>query len=426
MQKIAIVTKSALADWQSCRSITANLIESYRRILGVEIRVFEIEESNTIYDLYSVASDLSKWAPGHVIFVDYKPCPALVLKALNEAFADRVLPRIIIHVFGDFVLESPVWISHEEVLKRFKITWVCASSRQAKLVSQFLQNENSTVNHLPFPVNMEQFHYSEGRRELERSNLSLEASEFVIFYSGRLSLQKNVIQLVQIFTSLAKVFPQPLVLLLAGPIDDLGNPYFGRHHPEGLMSYRLQTLFSEANRSSTSEVRYLGDLNSQELAPVYNAADLFVSLSTHNDEDYGMSPAEALMSGCFCLLSDWGGYSDFNQILPQQTALAPINFNSDSRIDLNNATKALFGAILLAQQSNMKLNSDRAAQVLSCSNISQRLEKIIGQKELRNFQGWNSLFREVKYTLAIKGAAPFAVGQNPSELYKRVYSVYAN
>src|SRR5690606_31151116 len=60
----------------------------------------------------------------------------------------------------------------------------------------------------------------------------------------------------------------------------------------------------------------------------YNAADTYFSLSLHHDEDFGMSPAEALCSGASAVLSDWGGYASFTEKNSETCRLIPIEFNS--------------------------------------------------------------------------------------------------
>lgn len=93
-------------------------------------------------------------------------------------------------------------------------------------------------------------------------------------------------------------------------------------------------------------VRFLGDLSTEELVSVYHASDLFVSFSTFNDEDYGMSLAEALMCGLPAVLSQWEDFSSYKNY-SSDVELVPVEFQ-DVRMHVQSAIaqKKLMAKIL--------------------------------------------------------------------------------
>lgn len=111
-------------------------------------------------------------------------------------------------------------------------------------------------------------------------------------------------------------------LWLAGPWDNILLPYHGTRGLPG--SYFTQFKSSLIDKGLTN-VRFLGDLDEEELLGVYHASDLFVSFSTFNDDDYGMSIAEALMCGLPALLTQWGGLPTFKKY-SEHVDLVPVEF----------------------------------------------------------------------------------------------------
>lgn len=75
------------------------------------------------------------------------------------------------------------------------------------------------------------------------------------------------------------------------------NQFFGK----------ARGLFQELPTSIQKRIFFKGSVPHKDLNLFYNAADLFVSLSLHHDEDFGMSVAEAMATGLPCVLTDWGG-----------------------------------------------------------------------------------------------------------------------
>src|SRR5690606_17477950 len=75
-----------------------------------------------------------------------------------------------------------------------------------------------------------------------------------------------------------------------------------------------------------------GSLPNKELKGVYQGADYLVNLSVHNDEDYGMSVAEAQCSGLPGIITDWGGLAGFHHDgLPEATNFIPVRIGNRTK-----------------------------------------------------------------------------------------------
>ena len=427
MQKIALVTRHSSPDWVSCRAISANLQTSYKLLPDYQFKNFFFDPQDSVYQGRRVALDIASWQADKVIFLDHDPHPGPVFKFWREE-TPQYRPEIIVHVYGDFSLNAGKWIDCESSLFDHQVQFFCASPKQAKLVQRFLQYSNAgeLTQVVPFPVDKTTYFCDANLRSNARNKLNLN-NETMFFYSGRLSLQKNIIQLLRSFELYQRVVNPTSQLFLAGPFDDLGNPYLGKNPPAGLMNYDvqmlLQSLFPGARRK---RIQYLGTLASQELNQVYNAADVFVSLSTHHDEDFGMSPAEALMTGTPCVLTDWGGYSAFKAYSPDQVKLVPVQLMENSVTPKEN--DVLKAMSFMAEQKNeiRKTSAEKSSQQLSIEAVATLLDSRIKTKTLTQFKGFTPLFRRLAQSFNTHPLAPLSFGHNYSTLYKDIYDDYRN
>jgi glycosyltransferase involved in cell wall biosynthesis len=394
----------------------------------ISFRQFDLDRNLSAYEIGQVALDLNAWQPDKIAFIDHDPCPTFLIEALFRLNPD-FQPELIFHIFGDFTLNASSWLGAEKTLRHYLCLFVCASQKQAKLLNQFFAGDKNPVHVIPFPVSENDYFYSNDLRETFRASLEVPANECLFLYSGRLSQQKNVLQLIRAFDLYQRQIHAASTLWLAGPLDDICNPYLGQESAPGLMAYSLQGLIQEVFPGERSEkIRYLGNLDPARLNKAYNAADVFVSLSTHNDEDYGMAPAEALMTGCACVLSDWGGYSSFKNIAPELCELIRVqtssNLNCPSKTDV---LKSLFAASEAAIHSLSR--PELAASVvknLSVKATASKIRSLVLNKESALMPPMSDLFRQLAMTFKINPKSPMGSHQGFSKLYRDVYDVYCN
>ena len=137
-------------------------------------------------------------------------------------------------------------------------------------------------------VNLDQFRPSDEKRTTMRRKLGLK-DEPVVLYVGRVCAQKGTDVLVDSYARLRTAIPNAR-LLVAGPADRFGksggNELTKRIHDVGGI--------------------YLGAVEENELAAVYNAGDVFV-MATRRDEMFGMAAVEAQACGKPVICSEHGG-----------------------------------------------------------------------------------------------------------------------
>jgi glycosyltransferase involved in cell wall biosynthesis len=318
--KLLIVKSAVESKWGSCKVISPNLHQLY---LGLgkpfSIEWFSLHEDLLKSELQTYDSSIDqllqyilKSKPDRLVFVDHLPPPPKVLAYLSLLTNLKKLPPIIFHVYGDFTYFAREWSYLNEILIDHPVTFIVASSSQKKLVNTFLgQPESASVAQLCFPVNEEEYYFDSKERSKFRNEHGLSEDDRVILYSGRVSLQKNVDVLIKEFLKLKKPTAGQYHLWIAGAFDDVGADFIGYESYHGYMFSKIQSLLEGAPSAQRSRIKFWGQQGKNNLRKIKSASDLFASFSLYHDEDYGMSPAEALACGLPSVLTDWGGYSSF-------------------------------------------------------------------------------------------------------------------
>ncbi|HCM38476.1 MAG: hypothetical protein A2070_06460 [Bdellovibrionales bacterium GWC1_52_8] len=431
MEKIALIYRSHLSDWTSCRSITRNLAQAYRLAFPkAEFRDIFCEAQVNPYVAIQTARTVSEFAPDLLVFIDHSPFPGTLLQALSQNIPKP--PRIFVHVFGDFTLHAVQWVGCEQVLKALDVTFFCASEKQRQLIGSFVQGGAAQIRIAPFPVSTQEFRPSSSQaRAGFRKQAGVPAGDLVFLYTGRLSLQKNLILLIRSFGAYLRQIDPRAQLWLAGPMDDLGVPYLGKRCLSGTFSSDLleairKTIPPEASR----QVRYFGDLQTEMLVQIYGAADFFISLSTHNDEDFGMAPAEAACCGLPLILSDWGGYSSFSGVGTDAGLVARVPVRiEEKRVSpaFEGCVQAMIGMAAQAEKGfSRETLAKRAAEYLSISSVAGVLKsEQQGRRDTKQrFSGFSPLFRQVAQAFEAYPDSPFRSGTGYSALYRKVYEKY--
>jgi D-inositol-3-phosphate glycosyltransferase len=152
------------------------------------------------------------------------------------------------------------------------------------------------VNVVPHGVPTELF--QPRNQSQTRSILELAHDEVIILYVGRIDPRSKADMTPMLLGLKAvanKHSDKKLRLLLAGPLLDNYLP-------------ALQTAISELGLINHVTIR---TNIPKGLVPLYySAADIFVSLSDTIQENFGLTPVEAMASGLPVIVSDWGGYRE--------------------------------------------------------------------------------------------------------------------
>ena len=210
--------------------------------------------------------------------------------------------EIIFHIFGNIYNRIPTWTRVSNCVEGIPVTYILCSDKFKNLtMSLYPKDFQKAFSFCPISCDSD-FYYSKNTKL--KKQVGIKDSDKVILYTGRISPSKNIDGIINICERLREI-RKDFVLLLVGRFDD-HNHY--DNLPSGSYQAFITALIKEVN-SSDNFIKYIP--YQENIKPLYDISDIFISLSTMDGEDYGMSVCEALSSGLYTFLTDWGGYSSY-------------------------------------------------------------------------------------------------------------------
>ncbi len=424
--KIALVYAFKDSFWFSCTKITANLRESYKAAYGEEqLASFDYDLKRSDFDLAQLAESIHSYAPDKIVFLDHNPHPLQLISFLaKRKYSQRKLPEIIIHVFGCFSLHFQQWKELGHILKENLVKFFCASDRQVNFVRQFFEDRETYIKKVPFPVNSKEFYYQEEKNEIKHK-LGIDEEAKIILYTGRLSLQKRIIELLDIFVKAHqnRDIPNNTYLILAGKFDSFAFNFGHVFEREGEYFRTVDRAMGQYPKEIVKKIILLGNVKNSELQKYYSIADLFVSFSTYHDEDYGMSVAEAGACGCPLLLTDWAGFSSFKKNDSCQLIKTHLT-RKQPEFDQKEAYEKLVAMIKKPQTVSRTKIAQLFAQDHSIESVSKILKDYLSQESL-NFIGFNSFLDELAYAEKAYGHVFYnQIERKLNDNYLKTYETY--
>lgn len=145
----------------------------------------------------------------------------------------------------------------------------------------------------------------EEREEVRRS-LGIRRQEVLFLSLGRITAEKSVHEVLELFATVVRRHPRAR-LAIAGPFADLPFEEFGTG------PFDLRVVFDQI-LAARPEVRartlLLGNVLPANAPSLYGAADVFINLTRHHDENFGYAQVEAMACGLPVIGTDWGGLKD--------------------------------------------------------------------------------------------------------------------
>lgn len=413
-----VIHKRTLSDWISCQSITQNLLNVYQGA-----RRFTFTSDTLTFDERRELEALLNEGIERIIWLEHAPHPKFFVEQIHHFYEQKKhkRPALFFHLYGDFNLQLPQWIELSPILSCYATHFYCASTAHQKMVQQLLCS-NEQITTLPFPINSEDYFYAPELRARVRKKHHIPSDQVVFFYAGRLSLQKNIVELIDLFSQANALRSSPAILFLAGEFDDINLPYLGLQGTKGSYQRYFETRLK--GRLPSPDIIFLGLLESAELNSYYNAADYYINLSTHNDEDFGMGPAEAAMTGASLYLTDWAGFRDFRQNLGAEQVQTCAILSKPDRF-LPQPT-SVFSFMMKATQPERRAEyAHQASRHYSLLSVASHLER--SPVSGRHFGGFTPLANELSGLMKVQPKAPFrsSLVQEYSALYFRLYQSYA-
>ena len=171
-------------------------------------------------------------------------------------------------------------------------------------------------------------------------------------YIGRISPQKNLDQLLCAYSELSDSLKSAHPLYFYGSEDHLGFPNIGLQEHNYLNQLRQLVIKLKLNPFVT----FKGFVERLDIQKELGANYIFVSPSTHSDENFGMAAFRSLLTGAPCILTKWGGHKEFATDYQNRIYyLTPTLTDSGPLINLSEFKNALTKA---ANEFSLSLSTD--------------------------------------------------------------------
>ncbi|MBC7538031.1 MAG: glycosyltransferase family 4 protein [Bacteriovorax sp.] len=393
---LLIIRSAELSTWGSCKVISPNLQATYKLLsdrftltwFDIPVKYVQQEIDSSSSHIIDLSLKIKNEKPDQIIFIDHLPNPAEILNNLSLVMELDQLPPLVFHIYGDFTYFSKDWLELTPKLINHPVKFVTASSSQKNLLSYFCE-DSRVIEQFCFPVNSEEYYFDSEARIKLRKEMQISDQDIVILYSGRISLQKNVDVLLKEYLKLIKNSTQCIHLWIVGAFDDLGAPFMGVETNEGYLYSKFESILAGHPKDFINKIKFWGIQNKEKLREIKSAADQFISLSLYHDEDYGMSPAEALACGLPTLLTDWGGYSSFAS-KNWRCQLMPVSITEFGLQIKTSAIKEFLNTYLecYINDTDRKRWSNEFLSQFSIKENGLKLESILSTS-FRVFKGFN-------------------------------------
>ena len=401
-----------MSSWISCQKIVANLWQCYTSVSEATSLHFGPEQKGQ--DLITLSQQIIDHKPNVISFIDHRPHPLDLLQYLIPMWIKEHgdFPEIIFHVYGDFTLNYHKWAALGSLIKGIKTKFCAASTAEQKLLEKLMLQKTHLV---PFPVNQEEFSPDEDLRIKKRNELKVSDQQKVFIFTGRLSYQKNIHLLVEKFLSYVESKNSTDILLIFGHFDDLGDSFTDYRPVIGQYYHQVENILKDHPRRE--QIRFMGMASSQELKGYYNASDFLINLSTHNDEDFGMSVAEASLCGLASILTAWGGFHDFA-------------FTSNKYLNVTTHPKKMIDFDQFQDHLTQSSNYDRGALAIAAAaqfSIGQggaTKLKVMLNSPSGPFKEYSSLFFQVQRSALYSQRPYLDIEHKLNSLYQELYESY--
>lgn len=423
MQKIACIFSFKMSSWVSCQKIVFNLHKAYSSDSNLELLNFNYSSDQTPQEILASAKAVIAAKPDTIVIMDHKPHPLYILQLILPYLEKK--PRVIFHIFGDFTLYYSHWDKLGKFLLGHPVDIVVASERQKDMIDKFLPAGSKSVV-CPFPVDKNEFSYKSNLRKAQRGKWGLNENDVAFVFTGRLSRQKRTHTLLKTFNDfLEKSGATNAHLYLYGNVDNVADQFMAKWETEGEYFRFINRIYKSLPAAAQEKIHFMGSVPNSELQSVYQGADMLVNLSVHNDEDYGMSVAEAQCSGLPTIITDWGGLASFSyEEMKEATVFIPVQIGKRAKlIHYDSVVDAFLKVWKNGSGVNRAALSEKALQKFGVERSSRIIREMI-KKEPQEFTKFTPFFDKVLSATVFSQTPYMDESRNINQLYREIYNSY--
>lgn len=298
MKRIAVITSRQNYVWQSMQEVFPALEQCWEEA-SESSKIINADEDRLRDNIFFLMS-----------------CDVLVIIAFNETIA-----RFILNIRKTLNLQIPI-VFHLHGLATIAC-WPgqylgildCMNSGDAFIGTcigdlNCMQHTflNANTYNIPYPY----FPLTKYEKRI--------TGERVFAYIGRISDQKNIHLLLESYKEFLNITDEIIPLYIYGKEDHLGSPNMGLDSTECLSQLLMKVEALAINKF----VHFKGFQSRKDIYRSLGSSHIFVSASTHSDENFGMAAMRSLASGGKAVLSNWGGHKEFKRFHPESVWVSDV------------------------------------------------------------------------------------------------------
>jgi glycosyltransferase involved in cell wall biosynthesis len=275
-------------------------------------------------------------------------------------------------------------------------------------------------------VKAQEFFFDAAERKKQRKDWGVKDDDIVFTFTGRISRQKRTHLLLKSFDeAVRRENSRNSHLFIYGQPDHIGDVFLGVWEQENEYFRKIHRIYMELPESTRSRIHFMGNIPNSELRQVYAGADYLVNLSVHNDEDYGMSVAEAQMSGLPSILTDWGGLASFaHPELPEATRFLKVSLGMRTKmISREEVIEALGHAMKSPRISNREKLVGLSRERFSTEAVTHRISRMLSETSPA-FVAFNEFHSMISRRLEFGKPVYITKEHRIHPIYRKLYSAY--
>lgn len=207
------------------------------------------------------------------------------------------------------------------------------------------------------------------------NHLSKKTSGFIMV--TRLSPQKNIIQAIASYLELDNTIKNNYPLIIYGSEDHLGYPNLGI----SINDYLKQIKSFIKKNMAESHVLLKGFVPREVINQEMSHDQIFISVSTHSDENFGMAAFRSLLFGQKAVLTNWGGHKNFAKDFQGQITYIDVEINSAGLPTPINIKNALLESIKSKSSNEFKPLSKYSKEEIAKDLYDDLIKCLTDQKK---------------------------------------------
>lgn len=400
--RLIVISKLDERYWGSCDEIEL----AFKKVItylssSIDVKEISYENESFSSKVSEIKKEIGDRSNVKLYILSHNIDFNLFLEALVE-YKEKV--EIILPIYGDMTIQVNRWMRAHSLLVGWNVKLLVASTASKGQIERFV-------------VNKDQIYISKHpllEKYFSKAKVIQDKSVVKFLYAGRISLSKNVLTMMSDFLAATKI-RDGIELNIYGDFDVIGHRFLCIIPQEE----EIKKCFLEIVKQSRGAIKYHGHLESNKMKDVYTHNDYFVSMSTYQDEDYGLAVAQAIASGCHPIITSWGGYRDFKVSTQLEVKMNPYyRFEYDR--------KKLLKEFCSVEKVDSSTLLDYSDKNFHPKVIANNLLSILS-KDPSEYKGQSGSFIEYYKHFKMKAGRPYRDIEKDSDvvkLYKSVYHSY--